>query len=71
MEHCLARDMVFEAKRCVYFVQQLWKWTPTPYHSPEMAAFMDRIQSHPQLQRSALEGLFAYFGYRLDDSDFF
>jgi hypothetical protein len=36
-----------------------------------MARFMGRIQSHPQLQRSAIESLFAYFGYRLDDSDFF
>jgi pentatricopeptide repeat protein len=71
VEHCLSRDMVFEAKRCVYFVQQLWKWTQTTYDTPEMARFMGRIQSHPQLQRSAIESLFAYFGYRLDDSDFF
>jgi hypothetical protein len=70
LEHSLASDRLFEAKRCLYFVQQLWKWSATPYHSPELAAFMRRIQSHPQLQRRALEGLFAYFGHCLGDADF-
>jgi hypothetical protein len=70
VEHCLARDVPFEAKRGLCFIQQLWKFQPTSYHTPEFAAFVRRVRGHPHLQRPALEGLFAYFGHDLQDSDF-
>ena len=71
MEFCLARDMVHEAKRYVSFLQQLWKWEPNAYHSEEFKKLMKATQQNEQLQREALEQLFAYFGEELKDSDFF
>lgn len=70
LEVCLATGMVYEAKRYVYFLQQLWRWEPTIYHSPAVVHRLRAVQTHPQLQKEALQELFAYFGERLDESDF-
>lgn len=70
-ELCLASKLVYEAKRHLYFIQQLWKWQPTPYHTPAVVKLVRATQRNTQLQRPALEALFAYFGERLRDSDFF
>lgn len=70
LEFCLARDMIFEAKRYLYFLQQLWHWQPNEYHSESFIKLMRATQRNTQLQRPALEQLFRYFGEPLDDSDF-
>jgi hypothetical protein len=70
LEFCLARGMMYEAKRYVYFLQQLWRWEPNEYHSEEFIKQMRATQRNSQLQKPALKQLFAYFGERLEDSDF-
>jgi pentatricopeptide repeat protein len=73
LEVALGRGMIFEAKRYVYFIQQLWHWKPVPNYAgytPQFLQLMRATQRHEQLQRPALEKLFAYFGETLDDSDF-
>lgn len=71
LEFCLASGLPYEAKRHVYFLQQLWHWKPNPkYHSPPLIRLMERTQRNEQLQKPALQKLFAYFGERLEDSDF-
>jgi pentatricopeptide repeat protein len=71
LEFSLARGLVYEAKRHVSFMQQLWKWEPNKYHSEEFCKVMNLTQKNPNLSREALEKLFAYFGETLEDSDFF
>jgi pentatricopeptide repeat protein len=71
LEFCLARGLVFEAKRHVSFIQQLWKWQPNKYHSEEFCQAMELTQKNPHLSKEALQKLFAYFGEHLDESDFF
>jgi pentatricopeptide repeat protein len=71
LEFCLARGMIYEAKRYVYFIQQLWYWKPVEsFHSPKFMQMMRATQHNTQLQKPALQNLFAYFGETLDDSDF-
>jgi pentatricopeptide repeat protein len=70
LEFCLARDMIYEAKRYVYFVQQLWKWEPNKYHSEQFIKLMHATQRNTQLQKPALQQLFAYFGETLEEKDF-
>jgi pentatricopeptide repeat protein len=71
IEFCLARGLVYEAKRHVFFIQQLWKWQPNKYHSEEFCKIMDLTQKNPNLSKEALQNLFAYFGESLEESDFF
>lgn len=71
LEFCLARGMIYEAKRYVYFIQQLWHWKPVEnYHSKKFIQLMRATQHNTQLQKPALQRLFAYFGETLDDRDF-
>jgi pentatricopeptide repeat protein len=73
LEVALGRGMIYEAKRYVYFIQQLWHWKPVPNYvgyTPQFLQLVRATQRHEQLQRPALEKLFAYFGETLDDSDF-
>jgi pentatricopeptide repeat protein len=71
LEFCLARGMIYEAKRYVYFIQQLWHWKPVEgLHAPKFIRLMETTQQNPQLQKPALQKLFAYFGESLDESDF-
>jgi beta-galactosidase/beta-glucuronidase len=62
--------MVYEAKRYVYFLQQLWHWKPNAYQSDEFCKLMKATQANPQLQKEALQQLFAYFGEELTERDF-
>lgn len=71
VEFSLARGLVYEAKRHVSFLQQLWKWQPNKYHSEGFCRVMELTQKNPQLSKEALRNLFAYFGEHLDDSEFF
>lgn len=71
LEFSLARGLVYEAKRHVFFLQQLWKWQPNKYHSEEFCRVMELTQKNPQFSKEALQDLFEYFGERLDDSEFF
>jgi pentatricopeptide repeat protein len=71
LEFCLARGMIYEAKRYVYFIQQLWYWKPVEnYHSKAFIQLMRATQHNTQLQKPALQKMFAYFGETLDDRDF-
>uniref|UniRef100_A0A7S3DS19 Pentacotripeptide-repeat region of PRORP domain-containing protein n=1 Tax=Entomoneis paludosa TaxID=265537 RepID=A0A7S3DS19_9STRA len=70
LELCLGQGLLYEAKRYVYFIQQLWKWEPNKYHDDEFVELMRKTQSSPSLQREALQKLFAYFGEELKESDF-
>lgn len=70
LEFCLARDLIYEAKRYLYFLQQMWHWEPNAYHTESFVRMMRAAQKNTQLQRPALEKLFAYFGETLEDSDF-
>jgi pentatricopeptide repeat protein len=70
LEFCLARDMVYEAKRYVSFLQQLWNWKPNKYHSIRFIKLMRATKANPQLHKESLQQLFAYFGEELKDSDF-
>eukprot|EP00523_Entomoneis_sp_CCMP467_P019829 CAMPEP_0168862890 /NCGR_PEP_ID=MMETSP0727-20121128/18670_1 /TAXON_ID=265536 /ORGANISM="Amphiprora sp., Strain CCMP467" /LENGTH=175 /DNA_ID=CAMNT_0008917947 /DNA_START=27 /DNA_END=554 /DNA_ORIENTATION=+ len=71
LELCLGQGLAYEAKRYVYFIQQLWKWEPNQYHDPKFVETMRAVQKSPGLQKEALQKLFAYFGEELKDSDFF
>jgi pentatricopeptide repeat protein len=70
LEFCLARDMVYEAKRYIYFLQQLWRWKASSYDDEDFVKLMDATQRNTQLQKPALQKLFAYFGEELTESDF-
>ena len=71
IEFALGNGLVFEAKRHVYFVQQLWKWTPAKHHSNDFRATMEAMKRNPKLSRKALVKLFRYFGEELVEEDFF
>lgn len=71
LEFALGRGLIFEAKRHVYFIQQLWKWEKNDYHSDEFCKLMELTQKNPKLSKMALQKLFAYFGENLEDSEFF
>lgn len=70
LEVALGRGLVYEAKRHVFVIQQLWKWQRNDYHSEEFCRLMELTQKNPKLSKEALQKLFAYFGESLDDSDF-
>ena len=70
LEFALGRSLVYEAKRHVYFIQQIWKWERNDYHSEEFSKLMTLVQKNPKLSKEALIKLFAYFGETLDESDF-
>jgi pentatricopeptide repeat protein len=71
LEMTLGRGLVFEAKRHVSFIQQIWKWEQNKYHSEEFSKMLNLTQNNPNLSKEALQKMFAYFGYTLDESDFF
>lgn len=71
LEFALGRTLTHEAKRHVFFIQQLWKWERNDYHSEKFCKLMELTQKNPKLSREALQKLFAYFGEKLNDSDFF
>lgn len=71
LEMTLGRGLVFEAKRHVSFIQQLWKWEQNKYHTEEFSKMIKLTQNNPNLSKEALQKLFAYFGYTLDEEDFF
>ena len=55
LEFALANDYLYEAKRYIYVLQQIWMTTG---------------QVHPKLSKAALSHLFQYFGYKLTEDDF-
>jgi len=72
IEFALANDLVYEAKRHVYFLQQLWKWSPNNNSTdPEFCKLMWQTKINPNLNKKALKKLFRYFGEDLGDDDFF
>jgi len=71
IEFALANGLIFEAKRHVYFIQQLWKWQPSQHHDEKFCQLMEETKRNPKLSREAVLKLFRYFGEDLSDQDFF
>lgn len=71
IEFALSNGLVFEAKRHVYFVQQLWKWQPSKHHDKKFRRTMKLTKHNPKLGKQALKELFWYFKEDLQDDDFF
>ena len=71
IELALASELEYEAKRHVYFIQQIWKWQPTPYVSDAARSNIERQQANPTLSKKALQDMFDYFGFKLEEKDFF
>ena len=71
IEFALSNGLVFEAKRHVYFVQQLWKWEPSPHHDERFIKMMEATKNNPKLSKNALQKMFQYFSEELQEGDFF
>lgn len=71
IEFALSNGLVYEAKRHIYFIQQLWKWTPSQHHDKEFVKLVERTKRNPKLSKEALQKLFRYFHEELTDEDFF
>ena len=71
IEFALGSDLLYEAKRQVYFIQQLWKWQPGDHDDKNLRNLMYATQRNPKLSKRSLMGLFAYFGEELKEEDFF
>lgn len=70
IEFALSTDLIYEAKRHVYLIQQICKWTPNEHHDEETIRNMRQIQQNPKISKASLQTLFSFFGARLEDSDF-
>jgi pentatricopeptide repeat protein len=71
IEFALSNGLIFEAKRHVYFIQQLWKWQPSPHDEKRFRDVMNATKHNPKLSKEALQKLFRYFSEELQDEDFF
>jgi len=71
LEFALASDLPYEAKRHVYLLQQVWQWEPNEYHEPACIQEMEQIKKCPKLSKISVQKLFAFFGERLEETDFF
>lgn len=71
IEFALGSNLIYEAKREVYFIQQLWKWNPKPNDPQQFKSLMYATQRNPKLSKKSLKNLFSYFGEELRDEDFF
>ncbi len=71
IEFALSNGLIFEAKRHVYFIQQLWKWQPSKHHDERFCQLMEETKRNPKLSKEALLKLFRYFGEDLSEQDFF
>jgi hypothetical protein len=86
IEFALGNDLIYEAKRHVYFIQQLWKWKPKEVKgnkggnasdygygqdSKSFQNLMYATQKNPKISKKSLQGLFSYFGEELLEEDFF
>ena len=71
LEMALASSNPYEATRHVYFLQQLWRFQPNDYHSGSLRRQVRLTVEHPSLSKEALQHMFQYFGYRLEEKDFF
>lgn len=71
IEFAIGNDLVYEAKRQVFFIQQLWKYAPREGDSEDFQRTMMMTQRNRKLSKSSLKRLFAYFGEELRDDDFF
>lgn len=87
IEFALGNNLIYEAKRQVYFLQQLWKWElrggvgvggensnkndGEVYQSQNLEHVIYLTKKNPKLSKKSLQRLFAYFGEELTDEDFF
>ena len=71
IEFALSNGLIFEAKRHVYFLQQLWKWQPSQHHDARFIGMIETTRRNPKLSKQALQKMFKYFGEELVDDDFF
>ena len=51
IEFALSSGHVYEAKRHVYFIQQLWKWQPSTHHDSKFCKIMGATQQNPKLSK--------------------
>jgi pentatricopeptide repeat protein len=70
LEFALANELVYEAKRHIYFIQQLWRWKPNRYHPKHLIFHVKTTKQSPSLSKQSLHRLFEYFGETLEDADF-
>lgn len=71
IEFALSNGLIYEAKRHVFFIQQLWKWQPSSHHNKAFCKIMETTQHNPKLSKGALQQLFKHFREELRDEDFF
>ncbi|KAL7554879.1 hypothetical protein ACHAWF_018425, partial [Thalassiosira exigua] len=71
IEFALGTGLTYEAKRHVYFLQQLWKWTPSVHHDQSTRSTVEAAKVNPYLGKESLKRLFRYFHEELTDDDFF
>jgi len=67
MEFALANDMLFEAKRYLFFMQQLWNMHENSFTGNK--ELMLTIQN-PKIGKEAIKKLFKYYGVDLSEDDF-
>jgi hypothetical protein len=70
LELALCSGNFYEAKRHIYFIQQLWKFQPNDYHEASLKKQVQLTVQHPKLKKKALRQMFRYFGYELEETDF-
>ena len=71
IEKALGSANPYEAKRHVYFLEQLWRFQPNSYHPRSLLKQVRNTIQNPRLSKAALQHLFQYFGYTLEEKDFF
>lgn len=71
MEFALSNSIPYEAKRHVDFIQQLWKWKPSPYHSEDAINTVRARCNNRRLSKDALQKLFRYYGFELGNDEFY
>jgi len=73
LEFALASQQVYEAKRHVYFIQQLWKWDESRFAGGDdkLKQVIRMTRNHRKLAKNALKKMFSFYGEVLTDDDFF
>lgn len=66
IEFALANDLVFEAKRYLFFLQQLWNRKENDDKNWEL----NFAKENPKIGKEALMKLFHYYGAELKEEDF-
>jgi len=71
IEFALVNNLMYEAKRHVYFLQQMWRYAPPEWMPEETKKSIELNQRNSKLGKEALIKLFEYHGEKLTEADFF